>query len=338
MADLLMTRGAGDRQGHRPARRPAGGRAVRRVTAGAGVARGRRRVLDRAAVTRGAGARRRRLVRLVAGRALAVAALGDHAHAAVAVGAGAHVGPGEAVRLVAGRALVVPGEQRPLADRLLLLRGVAGDAAGAGGQGRLVGAVAVETGVGRQGLRAVLAALGDLIGVALGAGTRLERRRLVGAVAAPAVLALVRADRGHERPLGLVVAAHARPRPGRRVRGVAVTVEAGRPRRAQPVGGVGLVQRRADVVVATIADVGRRRREAVVVAVATGDAAVGDVDDVARARPREQPRRRHRRTAVVRLRRRAAGDGDHRARQRRGVPAGLRDPPPPDHQRAPPGS
>lgn len=237
---------------------------VRRMATRAGAGR-RRRVRDDHRVTARARARRV-VVRRVTRRAGRMRARREHGPIAVAGDARLHLGRGEAVRRVAAGAARMPRGARGRADRARAdLRGVAARAAIAGRVVRAVDTVAIHAAP-RAGVA------GRLRRVALGARRGCERWRVVRAMALRARLLGVSRHRRHAALRGRV-AAHARRRRSC-VGAERVTVLARRHRRVA-------VQRRGHRGVAARAQLGRRWREVVAVAVRARDLA--DVGGVARA-------------------------------------------------------
>ena len=254
--------------------------------------RGRDRVEDLLGVAARARARRV-VVRRVTGRALRVRLGGEHGTILVARGAGLDLRGAELVRRVAAGAFRVAQRAGRRADlpRTRLGR-VTARAALVGGEPGLVDAMAVEA-------AALAGVLGLATGVALRARLGLERRRLVGAVAARARLIGVRGDRV-DAALRLVVATQAR-RGRTMILAEAVAVLTAR--RRQPG-----VQRRDRVGVAARAQLGRRPREAAIT-MAVGARDLADVSRVARAGLDITIRDRHLiGDAIVAA---SAADGDH---------------------------
>jgi hypothetical protein len=219
---------------------------------------GRNRMVDLLGVAARAGARRI-VVRSVAGRALRVRLGCEHRTTSVASRAWLDLRCLEAVRCVAACARGMAGGPRrvPDAQRRPLLR-VAARAALIGGGAGLVDAMAVDA-TARAGM------LGLLFRMAFRARPGIQRRRLVGAMAASTRLVGVQTH-GVHGALRLVVTSHA----GGGLSAVlaeGVTVLAGRRRRSA-------MQRSCDRRVALFAQRGRRRFElAVAVAVRARDLA-----------------------------------------------------------------
>jgi hypothetical protein len=145
---------------------------------------------------------RRVVVWRMACRALRMRLGSEHRPAGVARGARLDLGCLEAMGCVAAGARGVAGGSRGVGDaERRLLRGVTARASLIGCRARLVDAVAVDAPA-RTGV------LGLLLRVAFRARLGVERRRLVGAMAARARLIGVQPD-GVRRPLRLVVTSHA---------------------------------------------------------------------------------------------------------------------------------
>ncbi len=146
--------------------------------------------------------------------------------------------------------------------------------------------------------------------VAARARPRLERGRLMRAVAVPARLIGVRADGDRVQALRSLVAAHAARRPHRQIRAEPMAILA--PRRLRHADRIRRMQRRRRRRVAALADVRRRRGERrVAVAISTRHARAVDVHAVAGTVSHLAPHARHvRRLANRSARSAVAAPGD----------------------------